>query len=100
MKKIMLATAMAFALSGGVALAQSGGGNGPAIGNDTTTSLGAPKGSPGYTAPRSEAVPGLPAQTRMAQEYNEHAQPPTNQSPTAPVQGPKNPLTGHTQTNP
>lgn len=95
MKLTLLAAAAALALSGGAALAQSGGN--PAIGNNTTTSMGAPKGSPSYAAPRSEVVPGLSQQQRTAQEQNEATKGHTDQSATAPVQGPKT-LSGKTQT--
>ncbi len=69
MEKLLIAAiaAGALALSSGAAFA---GGN-PAIGNSTNTSVTAPLGSPGYKAPRSEAVPGLPAQARKAQERTE-----------------------------
>ena len=33
--------------------------------------MGAPAGSPDYSAPRSEVVPGLPRQERNAQERHE-----------------------------
>ncbi len=98
-KATLIAAAAALALSGGVALAQGGGGNG-AVGNDTTTSLGAPKGSPGYAAPRSGAVPGLPAQAKEAQQDNSVGGRQVDQGATTPVQGPTNPITGKTQTNP
>jgi hypothetical protein len=104
MKLTLFAAATALALSGGAALAQSAGGGGgsaggnPAVGNDTTTSMGAPSGSPSYQAPRSAVVPGLSPQQKMAQQQNQATQPPTDQSATAPVQGPKNPITGRTQT--
>jgi len=68
MKSILLAAALA--LSAGPALAD---GN-EAIANNTTTSMGAPIGSPEYSAPRSEVVPGLPQQAVDAQERNEAAQ--------------------------
>lgn len=69
MEKLLIAAIAggALALSAGAALA---GGN-PAIANDTNTSVTTPLGSPGYKAPRSEAVPGLPAQARNAQERTE-----------------------------
>jgi len=98
MKTALLAAAAALALSGGAALAAGGGGNGPAVGNDTTTSMGAPHGSPEYSAPRSAVVPGLPAQEREAQQDNAAAGRQTNQGVAAPVQGPTNPVTGRTQT--
>jgi hypothetical protein len=44
--------------------ADRGGGGEPAIANDTTTSMGAPLGSPSYAAPRSAVVPGTPANRR------------------------------------
>jgi hypothetical protein len=59
--------ATALGLAPAVALAA---GN-PAIANQTTTSMGSPAGSPGYQAPRSEVVPGVPAQARVAQEHTE-----------------------------
>lgn len=96
MKATLIAATAALALSGATALAQ-GGGNG-AIANDTTTSMGAPSGSPGYTAPRSSVVPGLPAQARDAQAVNGIGGRQVDQGITAPVQGPTNPLTGKTQT--
>ncbi len=92
MKSVLLATATALVLCGGVALAQ-----GP--GNQTTTSMGAPQGSPGYAAPRSAVVPGLPAQARAAQQENAARGQTTDQGVTTPVQGPKA-LNGKTQTNP
>jgi len=46
------------------ALAGGRGGGEPAIANDTTTSMGAPMGSPSYEAPRSAVVPGTPANRR------------------------------------
>ncbi|MGA9869140.1 MAG: hypothetical protein WBQ75_22130 [Acetobacteraceae bacterium] len=92
-KATLIAAVAALALSGGAAFA-----GGTAIGNDTTTSMGAPSGSPGYTAPRSAVVPGLPPQTREAQEENAVGGRHVDQSPTAPVQGPTNPMTGRTQT--
>jgi hypothetical protein len=103
MKLTLFAAATALALSGGAALAQSAGGSGgsggnPAVSNDTTTSMGAPSGSPSYQAPRSAVVPGLSPQQRTAQQENQATQAPTDQSATAPVQGPKNPVTGRTQT--
>lgn len=98
-KNTLIAAATALAFSGGVALAQAGGGGGGnAPANDTTTSMGAPHGSPGYTAPRSAVVPGLPPQTRQAQQENAVGGRHVDQSPTAPVQGPTNPVTGRTQT--
>lgn len=96
MKALLIAAATALALSGGVAFAQGAGND---IGNQTTTSMGAPSGSPNYSAPRSASVPGLPPQARLAQQENSlntH----TDQGVAAPVQGPHNPITGHTQTNP
>jgi hypothetical protein len=90
MRSILFAAAAALALSGGIAFAQGGGGS-PAIANQTTTSVGAPPGSPGYKAPRSEAVPGVPPQARAAEEANEG-------SPAATL-APKNPVTGHVQTS-
>ncbi len=98
MKTVLLAAA-ALALSGGVAFAQSGGGN-SAVGNNTTTSMGAPHGSPGYAAPRSGAVPGLPAQAKEAQQDNAASGQHTDQGVATPVQGPTNPVTGKTQTTP
>jgi hypothetical protein len=89
----LIGAASALALSAGAALAA---GNG-AIANQTTTSMGAPTGSPGYAAPRSEVVPGLPPQTREAQEDNEQGGRHVDQGATTPVQGPTNPVTGHTQ---
>ena len=67
MKSVVLAAAAALVLSAGTALAD---GNG-AIANNTTTSMGAPAGSPEYGAPRSEVVPGLPRQERRAEENRE-----------------------------
>ncbi len=99
MKSVLLAAAAVLTLSGGVAFAQSGGGNGPAIGNQTTTSVGSPAGSPGYAAPRSSVVPGLPAQSRAAQQENAASGQTTDQGVATPVQGPKA-LNGKTQTNP
>ena len=83
---VLIAAAAALALSGGVALAA---GNG-AIANSTTTSMAAPTGSPGYAAPRSEVVPGLPPQTKEAQTDNE-------QAGVHSALAPKNPVTGDTQ---
>ncbi len=60
--------------------------------------MGAPTGSPGYAAPRSGAVPGLPAQTKEAQQDNAQTAQGTDQGVATPVQGPNNPITGHTQT--
>jgi hypothetical protein len=102
MKTALLAAAAALALSGGVAFAQGGGGGGggggePATGNQTATSMGAPAGSPEYSAPRSGVVPGLPAQSREAQQDNAATGSQTDQGAATPVQGPKNPATGHTQ---
>jgi hypothetical protein len=68
MKFVAFAAAAALALSGGAALAAGG-----AIANSTTTSMGAPAGSPGYSAPRSEVVPGVPRQERRTEENNEVA---------------------------
>lgn len=96
MKTLLIAAATAFALSGGVAFAAGEGGGNGAIANSTTTSMGAPEGSPGMTAPRSEAVPGVAPQQRLAQEQNAQNQH-TDQGVMAPVQGPKNPMTGNTQ---
>ncbi len=62
MNSVLLATAAALVFSSGGAFA--------ATGNSTTTSMAAPTGSPGYAAPRSSVVPGLPAQTREAQQDN------------------------------
>ncbi|HET6185220.1 MAG TPA: hypothetical protein VFA03_16710 [Acetobacteraceae bacterium] len=42
--------------------ASRGGGN--AIANDTTTSMGEPLDSPSFTAPRSAAIAGTPANRR------------------------------------
>jgi curli biogenesis system outer membrane secretion channel CsgG len=67
MKSVVIAAAAALALSCGAALAA---GNG-ASANSTTTSMGAPAGSPEYSAPRSEVVPGVPHQERRAEERNE-----------------------------
>jgi hypothetical protein len=112
MKPAFFAAVVALALSGGVAFAQGGGGGGGAgggggggaeggggrsIGNSTATSMGAPAGSPEYSAPRSAVVPGLPAQAREAQQDNAAAGRQTNQGVAAPVQGPTNPATGNTQ---
>ena len=109
MKPAFFAAVVALALSGGVAFAQGGGGGaggggggaegggGRAIGNSTATSMGAPAGSPEYSAPRSAVVPGLPAQAREAQQDNAAAGRQTNQGVAAPVQGPTNPATGNTQ---
>jgi hypothetical protein len=96
MKSALFAVAAAFALSAGVAFAD-GGGSGPAIGNSTSTSMGAPSGSPEYAAPRSAAVPGLSSQQREAQQENAAAGHQVDQGVTAPVQGPTNPVTGNTQ---
>jgi len=96
MKSVLIAAA-ALALSGGMAFAQGGGGGNSAIANQTTTSMAAPSSSPGYAAPRSEVVPGLPAQTRDAQEDNEAGGHRVNQGVATPVQGPTNPITGQTQ---
>ncbi|MGA9866827.1 MAG: hypothetical protein WBQ75_10360 [Acetobacteraceae bacterium] len=96
--KTIIATAAVLALSGGAVFALGGGGN-PSIANDTTTSMAAPSGSPGYEAPRSAVVPGLPPQTREAQQENGMGGRHVDQSVTAPVQGPTNPMTGHTQTS-
>jgi hypothetical protein len=60
--------------------------------------MGAPVTSPGMTAPRSSAVPGLAPQQRMAEANNAQNQH-TNEGVMAPVQGPKNPITGKTQTS-
>lgn len=95
--KTIIAATAALALSGGAALAQGGGGN-SSIANDTTTSMAAPSGSPGYEAPRSAVVPGLPPQTREAQQENGVGGRHVDQGLTAPVQGPTSPITGHTQT--
>ncbi len=91
--RTVIAAAAALAMSGGVALA---GGN-SAIGNQTTTSMGAPAGSPGDAAARSAVIPGLPPQTREAQADNAAAGRHVDQSLTAPVQGPAT-LGGKTQT--
>ena len=95
MKTALLAAAAALALSGGVAFAQEGGGN-PPVANQTTTSVGAPESSPEYSAPRSAVVPGLPQQERQAQQNNAAGNR-TDQGAATPVQGPNNPVTGHTQ---
>jgi hypothetical protein len=111
MRSVLLAAAAALALSGGVAFAQGGGGgggggggeggggggNGPAISHSTTTSMGAPVGSPEYAAPRSAVVPGLAPQQREAQQDNAAGGRQVNEGVTAPVQGPTNPVTGNTQ---
>ncbi|HJS84878.1 MAG TPA: hypothetical protein VJ779_05415 [Acetobacteraceae bacterium] len=101
MKSALLAAAAALALSTGVAFAQAGGGGGgggnPAISNSTGTSMGAPAGSPEYAAPRSAVVPGLPAQSREAQQDNAAGGRQVDQGVASPVQGPTNPVTGHTQ---
>lgn len=101
MTKFVHAAAAAVALFWtGAALAQAGGGgNGPAIGNQTTTSMGSPNASPGYQAPRSSAVPGLPPQARTAQQWNQAQGQHTDQGIATPVQGPKA-LNGKTQNNP
>ncbi|HJS87232.1 MAG TPA: hypothetical protein VJ779_17390 [Acetobacteraceae bacterium] len=76
----MVLAAAALALSGGGALAAGG-----AIANSTTTSMGAPAGSPGYSAPRSEVVPGVPRQERRAEESNETPGQPATQRYATPV---------------
>lgn len=81
MKRIFAAMSTIILLSAGAAMAA---GN-PAISNQTTTSMGAPPGSPGYRAARSEAVPGLPAQARNAQERNERLGNNPTIAPTNPV---------------
>jgi len=96
MKTVLLATAAVLALSGGAALA-AGGEGGSSSANSTATSMGAPSGSPEYSAPRSAAVPGLPAQERAAQQNNAAAGQQTDQGVAAPVKGPSNPVTGNTQ---
>lgn len=98
MRTIFVAAAAALALSTGVAFAQAGGGN-PAIGNFTSTSMGAPKGSPGLTAPRSQSIPGVSNQQRMAEQNNAAGGTQTDQGVTTPVQGPTG-LNGRRQTNP
>ena len=80
MRSLVLAAAAAFVLPCGVALAA-----GAVIANSTTTSMGAPVGSPGYSAPRSEVVPGLPHQERHAQESNETPGQPATQRYATPV---------------
>ncbi len=90
MKTVLLAATAALLLTGGAAFAASG--------DSTTTSMAAPKGSPGYAAPRSAAVPGLPPQERAAEQANAAGGRQVNQGITTPVQGPTNPRTGHTQT--
>ena len=71
MKLLTLAASVAIlAISAGTALA----GGHEAIANSTTTSMGAPIGSPEYSAPRSEAVPGVPRQERRAEENRTAAQ--------------------------
>jgi hypothetical protein len=69
MKAVVLAATAALALSSGTALAAGH----EAIANSTTTSMGAPIGSPEYSAPRSAVVPGLPQQERDAEARNEAA---------------------------
>lgn len=93
MKSVLIAAAAALALSGGAALAA---GNG-AIANQTTTSMGAPTGSPSYAAPRSKVVPGLPHQEKEAQRDNAAGGRQVDQGVTTPVQAPTNPVTGRTQ---
>ncbi len=93
MKSVLLALT---ALSCGVIFAP----NVNAANNGVTTSMGAPQGSPSYSAPRSAVVPGLPQQERRAQQQHEAmGQEKTDQGVTTPVQGPKS-LNGKTQTNP
>jgi hypothetical protein len=95
MRSALLTTSAALALFGGAAFAQ-----GPAIANDTTTSVGTPSGSPEYAAPRSAVVPGLAPQQREAQQRNAAQGRQVDQGVTAPVQGPTNPVTGNTQVTP
>jgi len=90
-KATLIAAAAALALSTGAAMAAG------AIADSTTTSMGAPKGSPGYAAPRSSVVPGLPPQTREAQADNAAGGRHVDQGVTAPIQGPTG-LNGKTQT--
>ncbi len=100
MKSILLAAAV-FALSSGVALAAGGGGGGGAdIGNNTSTSMGAPSGSPSYSAPRSGAVPGLPAQASHTQQANQGQMKQAYKEKGVIRQAPRNPVTGHAQTAP
>ncbi len=68
MRSVVLAASL-LALQAGTALAAGH----EAIANSTTTSMGAPIGSPEYSAPRSKVVPGLPQQEREAQERNQAA---------------------------
>lgn len=60
---LMVLTLIAVAVPA-TAAERGGGGGEPAIANDTTTSMGAPMGSPSYAAPRSAVVPGTPANRR------------------------------------
>lgn len=91
MKTTLMAAAAALALSAGAAMAAG------AIADSTTTSMSAPKGSPGDAAARSSVIPGLPAQTREAQAENAAGGRQVDNGITAPVQGPTG-LNGKTQT--
>ena len=101
MRTIFVAAVAALALSTGVAFAQAGGGAGgggnPAVGNSTSTSMGAPKGSPGLSAPRSESMPGVSGQQRMAEQNNAAGGTQTDQGVTTPVQGPRGSMDGGRQ---
>ncbi len=99
MKSALLVAATLFAASTGAALAQGGGG-GNATGNNTSTSMGAPAESPGYASPRSSVVPGLSSQTRSAQRMNRGVARDTMMDKGKIPQAPRNPITGHAQTNP
>ncbi len=63
MHRLLAALALVVAASPAFAAGWGGGGE-PAIANDTTTSMGAPTGSPSYAAPRSAIVPDTPANRR------------------------------------
>jgi hypothetical protein len=94
MKRLVYMTAAMLALTSGVALATD------PLANNTSTSAGAPASSPNYAAPRSSAVPGLPAQAIQAQTANQgHFRAALIAKGKIP-QAPTSPLTGHVVTAP
>ena len=94
MKHVLYATAAILGLTSGVALATD------PLGNNTSTSAGAPIESPSYAAPRSAAVPGLSPQAIQAQDANRgHLRAALMAKGKIP-QAPISPLTGHAQITP
>ncbi len=69
MRLVAVSAGLLLTLSAAPAFAAGSAGGG-AIANNTSTSMGKPKGSPSYSAPRSAVVPGLPPQEREAQRLN------------------------------